>query len=390
MPAPSASSTKKMPVPLRMILEEIALSRPEECNLDALNKTWQAALAEAKEQVPGISIESGGEIVFLGALSPGCEACKAGTWDCVFTTSRCNLKCEFCYSPLALPPDYAGSVFGSTPVQIAGNHARTSISGVSFSGGEPFLEPGSLLEWVTWFKEHHPEQYTWIYTNGLLADKTILQELGNLGLDEIRFNAAASNYDHPTVMKNLTAAVRSIPNVTVEIPAIPEHAAKLLSCLQEWSARGVRYLNLHELIYEPGTLSASMAGKRQLVRLPDGHQNEINPDSRLLTFEVMKKVAKDGLPLAVNDCSLQSKLLQIRGRRRNLSLLTKKPSEKLMGDEILESFCVYQDESDYQFIHPDFLPEIRSQQPAYKVVRIVREAPLVLNAKPRWIAFEEY
>jgi len=378
-----------MPIPLKTILENLERSEKVECNLDGLFPKWQAALAKAKEQIPGIKILSDGEIVYLRELSPGCKACKAGTWDCIFTTTRCNIKCEFCYSPMALPMDYTGSVFGSTPAEIAGNHARTTITGVSFSGGEPFLEPKLLLEWVGWFKEHHPEQYAWIYTNGLLAEKGLLQELGKLGLDEIRFNTAATNYNHPRVMENLTLAAQSIPNVTVEIPAIPEDAAKLITNLGEWSRRGVKFLNLHELIYEPGTLSASMRGKRQSVILPDGHRTEINPDSRLLTFEVMKTVVDEDLPLAVNDCSLQSKILQIRGRRRTIANIAKEPYEKLVGDETLECYCVYRDENDYHFIHPDTLPEIHSQVPAYKVVRVVREAPLALISKPRWIAFEE-
>ena len=379
-----------MPPPLRAIRAEIEQGRPDDSNLAALKMVWQASLARARAQIPDICIESDGEIVHLGGISPGCAACKAGTWDCIFITQRCNLTCEFCYSPLALLPDDAGSAFGSTPEQIAGMHARTRITGISFSGGEPFLEPQKLLEWVSWFRQHHPEQYSWVYTNGLLAEAGILQELGKLGLEEIRFNMAASNYNNPKVLQNLAAAVECIPNVTVEIPSIPVHAGKLFASLPEWSARGVKYLNLHELIYEPGSLSGSMAGERQMVILPDGHQNCIDPASRDLTLAVMQKVAEEHLPLAVNDCSLQSKLLQMRGRRRSLSPLTREPYEKLVGDETLESFCLYRDERDYHFCHPDAFPETRIRFPNYKVVKIVREAPLALTGKNKWIACEDY
>jgi len=152
----------------------------------------------------------------------------------------------------------------------------------------------------------------------------------------------------------------------------------------------VKYLNLHELIYEPGSLSGSMAGERQMVILPDGHQTCINPASRDLTLAVMQKVAEEHLPLAVNDCSLQSKLLQMRGRRRSLSPFTREPYEKLVGDETLESFCLYRDERDYHFCHPDAFPEMRTRFPNYKVVKIVREAPLALKGKYKWIACEDY
>jgi pyruvate formate-lyase activating enzyme-like uncharacterized protein len=378
-----------LPAPLRAIRAELARLRPQVSNLADLEKTWQASLARAEAQIPGICIQADGGSVYLGGLSPGCAACKAGTWDCIFITQRCNLACEFCYSPQALPLDSAGSAFGSTPEEIAGNYAHTRISGVSFSGGEPFLEPDKLLAWVTWFREHQPGQYTWIYTNGHLAGTGLLQVLGKLGLDEIRFNTAASHYDHPTVMQNMTDAAACIPNVTVEIPSIPAHAGKLLACLPEWSRRGVKYLNLHELIYEPGSLSESMTGKRQIVSLPDGHRSWIDPESRDLTLAVMKKVADENLPLMVNDCSLQSKLLQMRGRRRSLSPLSREPYERLESDETLVSFCVYQDENECHFIHPERLPEMRVRFPGQRVVRLVREAPLSLHGRKRWLAMEE-
>lgn len=379
-----------IPAPLRAIYESIDNARLRIPNIDELQITWAKHVNQLRSQIPAIHIEAEGEIVYLDELSPGCQACKAGSWDCIFMTSKCNLNCEFCYSPQALPMEYIGSVFGTSPEQIAENHAQTLITGISFSGGEPFLELPKLIKWVTWFKERFPKKYIWVYTNGLLPDETSLFQLGEIGLDEIRFNAAASGYTHPTVMNNLVKAARFIPNVSVEIPAIPEHELKLLSSLREWVERGVKFLNLHELIYEPGTRSAVMRGKRQPVNLPDDHFFELNPESRILTLKVMKKVQAENLALAVNDCSVQGKLCQLRGRRRNLAPLVKTPYEKLAGDETLDSFCVYRDEQDYFFCSVDTLPDVRSHYPDHKIVKVRREAPLFLGGKKRWIACEEY
>jgi hypothetical protein len=339
--------------------------------------------------VPDIHIEAGGEIVYLGVLSPGCQACKDGTWDCIFTTMRCNLDCAFCYSPHASPEDYAGSAFGSTPEQIAENHARTWITGVSFSGGEPFVDPQGLLGWVAAFRNRCPDKYTWVYTNGLLANEERLRQLGELGLDEIRFNTAATGYDHPEVMENLAAASRFIPNVTVEIPSIPDDAEALLSSLATWSAAGVRFLNLHELIYEPGTNSAAMPGARQALTTTDGHRLAFNPESRALTLTVMQRIQEDGLPLSVNDCSMQSKLRQLRGRRRSLAPLLRAPYERLVGDRAYESYCAYRDGGEARFFHPDSLDEVRRRYPDCHVVRLARTAPLSLSDEGKWIVFEE-
>jgi len=384
---PSTSMTE-MPARLKAIHEEVNRLEQEPSNLETLRQSWREHLTRARQRVPDLHVEADGEIVYLGGLSPGCRACKDGAWDCIFTTMRCNLDCEFCYSPHAIPKDYAGSVFGATPDEIGANHARTHITGISFSGGEPFLDVQKLFDWVAYFTSRWPEKYYWVYTNGLLADEESLHRLGELGLDEIRFNTAASGYDHPTVMRNLALASRFIPNVTVEIPAIPEHGSRLLSCLADWCALGVRFLNLHELMYEPGTNAASMTGARRTVVTADGHRTTINPQSRALTLAVMERVQEEGLPLSVNDCSLQSKLRQLRGRRRSLAPLVKATHERLVEDRDYESFCAYRGE-EVRFFHPDALAEMRRRYPDHQFVRLVRTAPLSLKDKGQWIVFEK-
>jgi pyruvate formate-lyase activating enzyme-like uncharacterized protein len=384
-----AVAVERLPAPLQAILEEVSRLRLPASNLEARRPAWEAHVAEARQQIPGIYVEGEGEVLYLGGLSPGCQACKEGTWDCIFTTMQCNLDCEFCYSPHAISRDYAGSLMGSTPEEIDENHARTRITGISFSGGEPLLEPQVLFRWVAWFTSRRPDRYYWIYTNGLLADEERLRHLAELGVDEIRFNLAATGYDHPTVLKNLAAAARLFPNVTVEIPAIPEHADTLLSCLSDWSDLGVRFLNLHELMYEPGTNSAAMPGARWPIVMADGHHSAINPESRALTLAVMRRVQDEGLPLAVNDCSLQSKVRQLRGRRQCLAPLVKAPHEKLVRGEVYESYGAYRDGNQVLFFHPDALDEMRTQYAGYRFVRLVRTAPLSHRDPGRWISFEE-
>ena len=377
-----------MPAQLKGLYEAVSQVGKESSNLDTLQETWQAHLAQAQQQIRDLKVEAGGEALYLGNLSPGCRACKEGAWDCIFTTMRCNLDCEFCYSPHDIPKDYAGSLLGSTPEQIEENHTRTRITGISFSGGEPFIEPQKLFEWVGWFTSRHPDKYYWVYTNGLLADEKKLRRLVELGVHEIRFNLAATGYDHPTVLENLETAAGLFPNLAVEIPAIPGHGAKVLSCLGHWSALGVRFLNLHELMHEPGTNSASMPGARQPIVMADGHRSAIHADSRGLTLAVMQRVQEAGLSLAVNDCSLQSKVRQLRGRRTCLAPLTKESYEKLVGDTFYESLCVYGNGGHARTFHPDTLDEMRSRYPDGRFIRQVRTAPLSIQDPGKWISFE--
>ncbi len=378
-----------LPHAVKEIFDSLASAPAPSSNLNEIRTQWAARVERVRLELPEATIEADGEILHFGDLSPGCRACKSGTWDCIFLGMACNLDCDFCYSPGSIPAEHVGSAFGHSIRQIVDNHTRTTITGVSFTGGEPFLDNARLLEWVSGFRRAEPDRYFWIYTNGLLADPQILRQLGGLGVDEIRFNAAATGYTNKTVLRNIGEAARHVRNVTVEIPSVPRDAGTLLPALRDWTHAGVRFLNLHELIYEPGTRSASMDGPRQVIRFQDGHRSEYHPESRLLTHRVMREVAARGLPLMVNDCSMQSKMRQVRGRRRVLAPLSKTPAERLVGDDTLETYCLVRSEQDHWFCHPDAIADMRARHPECRAFRLRREAPLFLDAGTRWIAAEE-
>ncbi len=375
-----------LPPLLAAIRDQVEALRHDPRERDSPRSLWSSHVSSVLEAVPDAQCEDEGEVLYSGALSRGCRACKDGTWDCIFLTLACNLDCSFCYSPNALPRDYIGSTFGTTREEIAANHARTRIDGISFSGGEPFLAPERLFSWLAWFKQAEPDTYTWVYTNGLLVEPAHLVRLGGLGLDEIRFNAAASGYVSPGLLEIMAQAARVIPNVTVEIPAIPEQGPRLLAALAPWDRAGVRFLNLHELLYEPGTNGASLAGPRRPFLAADGHLTNVHPESRALTLAVMKRVRAEGLGLSVNDCSLQGKLRQLRGRRRSLAPLVKQPYEKLVEDT-LESCCAYRGE-ECHFFHPDALDRVRPAYAGYRFARLARIAPLYANDAGRWVSLE--
>ena len=376
---------ERLPPLLAAVREQVDAQRRHAAEGDGLRPVWSEHVSRVVEEVAGVHCEDEGEVLYAGTLSRGCRACKDGTWDCIFLTLACNLNCAFCFSP-KLPRDYVGSTFGNTPEEIAANHGRTRIEGISFSGGEPFLQPEKLFSWLEWFKRVEPDKYYWVYTNGLLVEPAHLTRLGQLGLDEIRFNAAASSYASPPLLETMAQAARVIPNVTVEIPAIPEHAPRLLAALAPWEKAGVRFLNLHELLYEPGTNAASLPRPRRAFLAADGHRTHVHPGSRALTLAVMKKVHEDGLALSVNDCSLQGKLRQLRGRRCSLAPLVKQPYEKLV-DDTLESCCAYLG-AECRLFHPDSLEAERQAHPGYRFARLARIAPLYANDSGRWISLQ--
>lgn len=360
-----------LPEPLRLITEHAARYAESEAARAATRAAWERQVALVRAEVPDAVVEDAGETVRVGGLSPGCLACKAGAWDCVFVTMRCNLSCTFCLRPEGAEGAGPRGAFGGDPVASAAGYAAAGVTGVSFSGGEPFLEPEIVLRWVTALRQQLPDVYLWAYTNGTLLSAGLLARLTEAGLDELRFDLAATGYQDPAVLAMVGEAARTLPAVAVEVPAIPADGERLLASLETWAESGVRYLNLHELVYEPGSASGRMAGVRESRMMPDGHACEVDPGSAALVREVLARVAADALPLGVNDCSLCNKARQLRGRRRMLAPFTLRPEEVLRPDGLAESELA--------------LP---GSGPGPRAVRVLRLLPLEVGGCGQWVGFE--
>lgn len=337
-------------------------------------------LADVQANIPAAHIVDD-EVLTLGDISPGCRACQQGTWDCIFVTMGCNLACSFCCSPLDCPTDYQGSAFGGTPDTILQHHARTHITGISFSGGEVFTQRDKLFDWIETFRAARPDAYLWLYTNGTLVTADDLARLAALRLDEMRFNLAATGYTQPKVLNTIRQAAALIPAITVEIPTIPQHRKQLIDALPVWVDYGVKHLNLHELMHEPGTLSAQFPGERIAYTLDDGHVTHINTASRGLIRDVTQRVYLDGLPLSVNACMLQTKIRQVRGRRRSLTPITQQPYERFDGT-FFETIQIIQGDQ-RAFIHPDQVTtELAAQHDLHRLRRL---APMSVFQNTPWI-----
>jgi pyruvate formate-lyase activating enzyme-like uncharacterized protein len=360
--------------------------------MDTLRGSWSAYVERVRQEAPYAVVEDGGETIYTGTLSPGCLACKAGAWDCFFLTDDCNLACPFCCSPAGHGTRPVLSALGKDIDQALAHLYIVRPEGISFSGGEVFLEFERLRQMVTLIRREFPEAYLWAYTNGLLATAEKLADLGELGLDEIRFNLAASGYRNPQVLEHLEQAARCIEHVTVEIPAIPEHVDRLLAAVPVWASLGVRYLNLHELMYEPGSLSANLAGPRQSMCTPDGHVTAFHPHSREIALRVMQEIQGAGLSLSTNNCSMQNKLRQVRGRRALIGrLMQDRPgsNEVFRPEGLLETICIFNLQGQVVFIHPDSLEEVRDKYPDWIFARLWREPPLSIYEPMMWSRWEE-
>jgi len=381
-----------IPFAIQTIFSE-KISKPiEKSNLNFWQGVWSDYTEIVKKEAPYVDVEENGASMFLGDQSPGCLACKNGKWDCIFVTPKCNLQCSFCFSPFsATQEDQLCSALGDNLISILGNYEMVSIRGIGFSGGEPFIHFERLLNTVISVKKTFPENYLWIYTNGLMIKPEQLYTLCDAGINELRFNIAASNYNNNHVLKTIELAATLFPHITIEIPMIPNHEQIILDAVSSWADIGVKHLNIHELVFEPGTPSETFSGDRAKLINVDGHVAYFNPISRYSTLRVMEKIYNDGIALSVNDCSVFYKLKQVVLRRKQLAkLLLSDPgsNEEFLLDTYYVTIIAYNPmKNDSFFIHPRNFQKGNGQD-GYIYFKAYRLAPLTLSEEKKWVKIE--
>jgi len=261
----------------------------------------KAALAESERRSlisrPGVLVSCRGTKIHHGPLSPGCRQCAAQAWSCLFITGRCNGRCFYCPTPqITDDPPMSGSVTFPRAADFAAYVRCFGFGGASISGGEPFLEFETSLEYVRALRQTcGPELHVWLYTNGILATAGKLRQLVQAGLDEIRFDIGATDYD----LRHVRMASGIVPTVTVEIPAVPEEEERLLQLLPGLHQAGVSHLNLHQLRLTPHNARNLLERDYTFVHGPKVTVLE----SEICALRLVAASAGNDLPLAVNYCS---------------------------------------------------------------------------------------
>ncbi|MBN2808502.1 MAG: radical SAM protein, partial [Deltaproteobacteria bacterium] len=227
--------------------------------------------------------------------------CGEGQWSCLFVNNRCHGECFFCPTPQVNTsiPESQGINFDN-PENYIGYIKKFGFKGVGLSGGEPLLTFATTLNFLSKLKKELGDSiYVWMYTNGTLLDSEKAIKLAETGLDEIRFNLAATEYNS----KKLKLVLGKIPNVTVEIPAIPEDLSRLKQMVIELDSLGVNFLNLHQLRLTPHNFKNLYNRSYTFI-----HGQKITIlESELTALEIINFIFQQNLRLAVNYCSFHYK-----------------------------------------------------------------------------------
>lgn len=238
---------------------------------------------------------------WINSLSKGCQLCGQGEWSCLFITGKCNANCFYCPTNQehdGIPSTQLTSF--DNPEDYIAYLEYFDFKGSSLSGGEPLLVFDRTLNYITKIKQHFGDKlYLWMYTNGILGSEERFKQLANAGIDEVRFDIGATNYN----LNFLKHAQGIIPNLTVEIPAVPEEFEKLIKVIPELINIGVTNLNLHQLRLT--NYNAPKLLKRKYTYL-HGEQATVL-ESELTALKLIDFIAENNLNIGVNYCAFHFK-----------------------------------------------------------------------------------
>lgn len=260
-------------------------------------------------------------------LSPGCRSCKDGRWICIFPGFACNAQCRFCprlTEEMARKPPMSQVTLDLLLMAIDAH--KDEISGISVSGGELFFKNYDIAkEFIKRVRTSYPDIYLWGYTNGIAAEADNMQELRDLGLDELRFNLAATDFDQGIIDKVRDYAVKIFPWISVEVPIYGESFDHLIKRekLKELSDIGVKQLNLAEIrVPSPGAEDKDISpAARHFLNTEELYQFDYMSlrvlsvvKSRLYTYDILEYAHRQNIDIRINDCSQEAKFVQIAGR----------------------------------------------------------------------------
>ena len=266
-------------------------------------------------------------------ISRGCKICGMGAWSCLFITGKCNASCFYCpTSQLADEVPGTQNLSFETPESYAEYINFFKFKGVSFSGGEPLLFFDRTLQYLKQVrKKCDPSIYTWMYTNGILADEQKFKKLASAGLNEVRFDIGATGFK----LDKIQFAKGIIPNITIEIPAVSEEKEKLKQLLPDMIKAGVTNLNLHQLRLTKH--NAPKLSKRNYTYIHA--EQPIVLESELAALEILDYAREKNLDIGINYCSFYFKnRFQKAGFRKQIANALAGPDEIITEKGFIRNF----------------------------------------------------
>lgn len=239
-------------------------------------------------------------------LSPACRTCFQGKSIDVNVNHICSRVCFYC--PVPVKKDWdpylaLDHIQLKTSQDLVDFVSKFDIETVSFSGGDPLLTFDVLIRYIADLKTAFGSTvYTLVYTNGDGLSEKRAKILKDTGLDEIRINLSARNYDIAPII----LAKKYIPRVAVSSPAVPEEYEKMKAALSELDKAGVNNVNIIELMVAPYN-KEKMAKRKYLIK----PYNAV-AESEIAAYKLLDYAIANRIKTPVHFCTASYKALSCR------------------------------------------------------------------------------
>jgi pyruvate formate-lyase activating enzyme-like uncharacterized protein len=260
----------------------------------------RAEIEELRATIPGLRDHGSYQATSTGPLVPGCGACTRMAHMSFQLGFCCNAACPFCFLETyhANRPRTDEKYLRQALLKRF-QRSQAGLEGVGLSGGEPLLYLPEMEACVVEMRAAKPDLHLWVYTNGILADDEHLRRVRDLGISEIRFNLAATDYS-TQVLDNVARARRWFDYTVVEVPSYPPQEDKLIALLPELDRIGIDQLNLQELMVTDANVDRLQGEGYQAGALMSKF---FLYGSRKMTYRVMRRCVQERYSFTVNDCS---------------------------------------------------------------------------------------
>ncbi|MBS7643587.1 radical SAM protein [Candidatus Bathyarchaeota archaeon] len=266
---------------------------------------------------------------YVGQLPRGCQLCQRGAKLVLFITGMCIKQCFYC--PLSEERRGKDVVYADEVKVLADNdvvqEARViQAEGTGLTGGDPLIFPKRVLHYIRLLKSEFGEKHhIHLYTTGRYLTKSLLRQLRDAGLDEIRFHP--DKVDLPKISWAAQAAI----TVGVEVPAIPSQSKEIIALIKYLGKVRANFININELEFtETNTDALLIRGirpKPPLALVAEGSEET--------AFKVLDWALRN-THINVHYCPARIKdAVQFRNRMKRKAKCVAKPNETITKDGLL-------------------------------------------------------
>jgi len=271
---------------------------------------------------------------WVGELPTGCKLCKKGLKSVVFLTGLCSESCFYC--PVSnerrgRDVTYINDELVNNFDELISEVKACGSRGVGITGGEPLLRFSRLIQVIKVLKENFSTGFhIHLYTSGKQLTESMLKELVNVGLDELRIHPV-DEVSIKVLKKVITKFVGSL-SLGIEVPAIPGRFEWLKGLVLMANDLGLEFVNMNELeVSESNVDELIMRGYR-----PSAERFMSAEGSHETALRVIEWVMNEGLSITVHYCpAIFKDRYQYRLRMILRGLNTKRPHEALTTEGTL-------------------------------------------------------